>query len=88
MIFHPQDKVPLKEKHDQLMAWIDLPFDQRPQLLMGPSQFFNWRPRSNRVWPYLAYEPSLDQAGHLTGPMSALVNVSILSPYYVSRPCL
>lgn len=25
----------MQEKHDQLMAWIDLPFDQRPQLLMG-----------------------------------------------------
>lgn len=25
----------MKEKHDQLMDWIDLPFDQRPQLLMG-----------------------------------------------------
>jgi hypothetical protein len=30
-----QDKIPLKVKHDQLMAWIDLPFDERPQLLMG-----------------------------------------------------
>ncbi|KAF7980584.1 hypothetical protein HWV62_37336, partial [Athelia sp. TMB] len=50
-----KDKVPLKEKHDQLMSWIDLPFDQRPQLLM-------------------AYEPSLDQAGHKTGPFSSLVN--------------
>jgi len=29
------DKVPLKEKHDQLMSWIDLPFNERPQLLMG-----------------------------------------------------
>jgi hypothetical protein len=30
-----QDKIPLKVKHDQLMAWIDLPFDERPQLMMG-----------------------------------------------------
>ncbi|KAI0696269.1 Phosphodiest-domain-containing protein [Cytidiella melzeri] len=50
-----KDKVPLKWKHDKLMEWIDLPLDERPQLLM-------------------AYEPSLDQAGHLTGPYSALVN--------------
>jgi predicted AlkP superfamily pyrophosphatase or phosphodiesterase len=52
------DKVPLKDKHDQLMAWIDLPFDERPQLLMG-------------------YEPSLDQAGHRSGPMSADVNQTL-----------
>jgi len=30
-----QDKIPLKVKHDQLMAWIDLSFDERPQLLMS-----------------------------------------------------
>ncbi|KAJ3988030.1 Phosphodiest-domain-containing protein [Lentinula detonsa] len=53
-----KDKVPLSVKLDQLLAWIDLPFDERPQLLM-------------------AYEPSLDQAGHLTGPMSALVNQTL-----------
>ncbi|KAJ7643899.1 Phosphodiest-domain-containing protein [Roridomyces roridus] len=53
-----KDKVPLKEKLDQLIAWIDLPFDERPQLLM-------------------AYEPSLDQAGHKAGPMSALVNKTL-----------
>jgi len=29
-----RDLVPLKEKHDQLIAWIDLPFEKRPQLLM------------------------------------------------------
>lgn len=28
----------MKDKHDQLMAWIDLPFDERPQLLMGLSR--------------------------------------------------
>ncbi|KAJ7486159.1 alkaline-phosphatase-like protein [Mycena galericulata] len=53
-----QDKVPLKEKLDQLVQWIDLPFEERPQLLM-------------------AYEPSLDQAGHKAGPMSALVNKTL-----------
>ncbi|CAL1712403.1 unnamed protein product [Somion occarium] len=50
-----RDRVPLKEKHDQIMAWIDLPLEERPQLIM-------------------AYEPSLDQAGHLAGPKSPLVN--------------
>ncbi|KAF8906136.1 Phosphodiest-domain-containing protein [Mucidula mucida] len=53
-----KDKVPLQEKLDQIMAWIDLPFEQRPQLIMG-------------------YEPSLDQAGHATGPMSARVNATL-----------
>ncbi|GJE99017.1 phosphodiesterase domain-containing protein [Phanerochaete sordida] len=50
-----KDHVPLKEKHDQIMEWIDLPLEKRPQLIM-------------------AYEPSLDQAGHLAGPKSDLVN--------------
>jgi len=50
-----KDKVPLKEKHDQIMEWLDLPLEDRPQLIM-------------------AYEPSLDQAGHQTGPKSELVN--------------
>ncbi|EMD40100.1 hypothetical protein CERSUDRAFT_122188 [Gelatoporia subvermispora B] len=50
-----RDKVPLQEKLDQIMAWIDLPLSERPQLIM-------------------AYEPSLDQAGHLAGPASELVN--------------
>ncbi|KAJ7069556.1 alkaline-phosphatase-like protein [Mycena amicta] len=53
-----KDKVPLKEKLDQLIEWIDLPLETRPQLLM-------------------AYEPSLDQAGHKAGPMSALVNKTL-----------
>jgi predicted AlkP superfamily pyrophosphatase or phosphodiesterase len=48
--------VSLGVKLNQLLTWVDLPFEERPQLIM-------------------AYEPSLDQAGHLTGPMSALVNV-------------
>ncbi|OCH90922.1 Phosphodiest-domain-containing protein [Obba rivulosa] len=50
-----RDKVPLQEKLDQILAWIDLPLSERPQLIM-------------------AYEPSLDQAGHRAGPASELVN--------------
>ncbi|KAG7088112.1 hypothetical protein E1B28_012137 [Marasmius oreades] len=50
-----KDKVSLRTKLNQILAWIDLPLEERPQLIM-------------------AYEPSLDQAGHLTGPMSELVN--------------
>ncbi|KAF8630839.1 hypothetical protein AX17_005198 [Amanita inopinata Kibby_2008] len=53
-----RDKVPLDAKLDQILQWIDLPLEQRPQLIM-------------------AYEPSLDQAGHLTGPASALVNATL-----------
>ncbi|KAL5501745.1 hypothetical protein ACEPAH_9005 [Sanghuangporus vaninii] len=53
-----KDKVPLKEKLDQVMRWIDMPLDDRPQLIM-------------------AYEPSLDQAGHLMGPNSKLVNETL-----------
>ncbi|KAF7314540.1 Type I phosphodiesterase nucleotide pyrophosphatase [Mycena kentingensis (nom. inval.)] len=53
-----RNKVPLQEKLDQLMQWIDLPLKTRPQLLM-------------------AYEPSLDQAGHFAGPMSKLVNITL-----------
>ncbi|TFK40742.1 Phosphodiest-domain-containing protein [Crucibulum laeve] len=58
-----KDKVPLKEKHDQIVQWIDLPFEERPQLIM-------------------AYEPSLDQAGHATGPNSDRVNKTLS---YVDR---
>ncbi|KAK0487700.1 alkaline-phosphatase-like protein [Armillaria novae-zelandiae] len=54
-----RDRVPLGEKLEQLLFWIDLPFEQRPQLIMG-------------------YEPSLDQAGHATGPMSTLVNKTLV----------
>lgn len=53
-----KDHVSLEEKHDQIMKWIDLPINGRPQLI-------------------LAYEPSLDQAGHLAGPMSTLVNETL-----------
>ncbi|KAK1228074.1 hypothetical protein PQX77_008899 [Marasmius sp. AFHP31] len=53
-----KDKVSLSTKLNQILTWIDLPLEQRPQLI-------------------LAYEPSLDQAGHLTGPMSDLVNKTL-----------
>ncbi|KAF9013326.1 hypothetical protein BDQ17DRAFT_1419481 [Cyathus striatus] len=54
-----KDKVPLQEKLDQIINWIDLPLEERPQLIM-------------------AYEPSLDQAGHATGPNSARVNKTLV----------
>ncbi|TFK87336.1 Phosphodiest-domain-containing protein [Polyporus arcularius HHB13444] len=50
-----KDKVPLQEKFDQILAWIDMPLEKRPQFIM-------------------AYEPSLDQAGHHAGPKSKLVD--------------
>ncbi|KAH0585957.1 hypothetical protein H2248_007243 [Termitomyces sp. 'cryptogamus'] len=50
-----KDHVSLPKKLNQILEWIDLPDELRPQLIM-------------------AYEPSLDQAGHATGPMSARVN--------------
>ncbi|EIW74717.1 Phosphodiest-domain-containing protein [Coniophora puteana RWD-64-598 SS2] len=53
-----RDHVPLREKLDQILTWVDLPVETRPQLV-------------------LAYEPSLDQAGHLTGPLSLLVNTTL-----------
>ena len=37
-----QDKVPLKEKLDQIMRWVDLPLDNRPQLIMGmPTEYLD-----------------------------------------------
>lgn len=53
-----KDHVPLSKKLDQILSWVDLPLEMRPQLIM-------------------AYEPSLDQAGHASGPMSALVNKTL-----------
>ncbi|TDL22192.1 Phosphodiest-domain-containing protein [Rickenella mellea] len=53
-----KNKVPLDNKLDQVMRWIDLPLEDRPQLIM-------------------AYEPSLDQAGHKAGPNSKLVNKTL-----------
>ncbi|KAF8158202.1 Phosphodiest-domain-containing protein [Crassisporium funariophilum] len=55
-----KDHVPLGDKLTQILQWVDLPFDKRPQLIMGKYR--------------LPYEPSLDQAGHATGPNSARVN--------------
>ncbi|RXW25325.1 hypothetical protein EST38_g514 [Candolleomyces aberdarensis] len=54
-----KDKVPLDEKLDQITKWIDMPLEDRPQLI-------------------LMYEPSLDQAGHATGPYSRRVNETLL----------
>ncbi|KAF9562603.1 Phosphodiest-domain-containing protein [Agrocybe pediades] len=54
-----KDHVPLEEKLDQILHWIDLPLRERPQLIM-------------------AYEPSLDQAGHATGPYSKRVNETLV----------
>ena len=30
-----QDNVPLKEKLDQILAWIDMPLETRPQFITG-----------------------------------------------------
>ena len=30
-----QNHVPMKEKHDQIMEWLDMPFEERPQLILG-----------------------------------------------------
>lgn len=48
----------LEKKLSNLLEWVDLPLEERPQLILG-------------------YEPSLDQAGHATGPMSKAVNMSL-----------
>ena len=67
----------MKEKHDQIMAWLDLPLEERPQLITGKAVWFHHCLKiSTLVRHVAAYEPSLDQAGHLTGPKSPLVNVS------------
>ncbi|KAF7768080.1 hypothetical protein Agabi119p4_7323 [Agaricus bisporus var. burnettii] len=50
--------VSLDAKLDQIFQWIDLPLEERPQLIT-------------------AYEPTLDQAGHKYGPMSAQVNATL-----------
>jgi len=52
------DKVSLDVKLTQILEWIDLPLNKRPQLI-------------------LAYEPSLDQAGHAAGPYSQRVNETL-----------
>ncbi|KAG2095131.1 alkaline-phosphatase-like protein [Suillus discolor] len=53
-----QDNYALEKKLSNLLEWIDLPLEERPQLILG-------------------YEPSLDHAGHTTGPMSKAVNMSL-----------
>jgi hypothetical protein len=54
------------------MDWIDLPLSKRPQLILGMFR----RPGTSACLSFiLAYEPSLDQAGHATGPYSQRVNV-------------
>ncbi|KAJ8593020.1 Phosphodiest-domain-containing protein [Rhizopogon salebrosus TDB-379] len=53
-----EDHYPLEKKLSNLLEWIDLPLEARPQLILG-------------------YEPSLDQAGHATGPMSKEVNMTL-----------
>ena len=70
--FIAKNHVPLSAKLDQILAWVDLPLEKRPQLIMGRSSTSYLRPV---LIVFAAYEPSLDQAGHATGPMSALVNV-------------
>lgn len=64
----------MKEKHDQIMEWIDLPLEERPQLIMGTPHHLIDNCVSNSSI-LIAYEPSLDQAGHFAGPNSELVNV-------------
>lgn len=69
-----RDKVPLQEKLDQILEWIDMPdIDKRPELILSKS---SWERDEVIAHLKLAYEPSLDQAGHATGPMSSVVNVS------------
>lgn len=72
-----QNKVPLKVKLDQILHWIDLPFEKRPQLIMGKESTTMdlYSCSSELIFFLTAYEPSLDQAGHWKGPNSKLVNV-------------
>lgn len=60
-------------KLSQILEWIDLPLSERPQLILGSSS----EPWALTIFlsVLLAYEPSLDQAGHATGPYSQRVNV-------------
>lgn len=73
----------MENKLNQILKWVDLPLNERPQLIMG------------KFWSHFvillffkkksAYEPSLDQAGHATGPYSRRVNVGhkkIIFPSY------
>lgn len=35
-----KDHVPLKEKLDQILSWIDMPIETRPQFIMGLSSVY------------------------------------------------
>lgn len=61
-----KDKVSLDDKLKQILFWLDMEADDKPQLI-------------------LAYEPSLDQAGHAYGPGSKQVNVRFLSKMPTAR---
>ena len=39
--FLAKDHVPLSEKLDQILAWVDLPLEKRPQLIMGISVYLS-----------------------------------------------
>ncbi|KAG5219761.1 type phosphodiesterase/nucleotide pyrophosphatase [Salix suchowensis] len=73
-ITSPQDNVPLKEKLDQIISWVDLPLHKRPQLILGSSATSANTNKSLRRSLSLAYDQSLDHAGHTNGPMSVSVN--------------
>jgi hypothetical protein len=45
-----QDKVPLEEKLEQILTWIDLPLEKRPQLILGTySSLFNDIPMTQGI---------------------------------------
>ncbi|KAF9491782.1 Phosphodiest-domain-containing protein [Pleurotus eryngii] len=69
-----KDNVPLKEKLDQIISWVDLPLHKRPQLILGSSATSANTNKSLRRSLSLAYDQSLDHAGHTNGPMSVSVN--------------
>jgi hypothetical protein len=73
-----QDHVPLGEKLDVIMSWIDLPLDMRPRLILGES-LFSFFGNECVLTNLEAYEPTLDQAGHAAGPYSKMVNASLLT---------
>jgi hypothetical protein len=62
-------------KLNQITDWLEMPFETRPQLILGMSLTVVYSAVHHLI-SGLAYEPSLDQAGHLAGPGSDLVNVS------------
>ncbi|KAG8832826.1 hypothetical protein FRC17_000580 [Serendipita sp. 399] len=54
------DDAKMFQKVTQIIEWLELPQEQRPRLITGDT------------WTTV-YEPSLDEAGHLAGPASPLV---------------